>query len=174
MHVTSILDLAGVSDPRTAREAFFALYIGPRFFTLYPDVPETLHQLQATGYRLGIVSNWEPRLELLCAAHGIGHYFDFAVVSELEGYAKPHPHLYRRALEAAGARPDQVLHVGDKLREDVDGAAQVGIRAILVDRTGSAEGYKPRITSLTEIVTLLEADGDLDPMSSRRESTQAP
>jgi putative hydrolase of the HAD superfamily len=157
LHVASILELAGVSDSAAAREAFFALYVGPDFFTLYPDVPETLQWLHAAGYRLGIVSNWEPRLALLCAAHGIGQYFDFVVVSELEGYSKPHPHLYRRALAAARARPDEVLHVGDKLREDVEGAAQVGIRAVLIDRAGTSEEYAPRITSLPELIPLLKS-----------------
>jgi HAD superfamily hydrolase (TIGR01662 family) len=156
VHVESVIRLAGVADPRTAAEAFFALYVGTDFFTLYPDVPETLHRLHAAGYQLGIVSNWEPRLAALCAAHGIDHYFQFSVVSELEGYSKPHPHLYRRALELANVGPEQVLHVGDKMREDVEGAAQVGIRAVLLDRAGATEGYQPRITTLPELVALLE------------------
>lgn len=158
LHVASILELAGVADPRTASEAFFAIYTGPDFFTLYPDVPETLDWLRTAGYGLGIVSNWEPRLPQLCAAHGIDRFFDFAVVSEVEGFSKPHPHLYRRALEVAGARPEEVLHVGDRLREDVEGAAQVGIRAVLLDRSGTIDGYQPRITTLTELVELLTAE----------------
>src|SRR5581483_7520429 len=95
-------------------------------------------------------------LAALCEAHGIGHAFDFTVVSELEGYSKPHPQLYRRALELAGEPAERVLHVGDKLREDVEGAASVGIRAILVDRNGrGSNDYEPRISSLDELPALI-------------------
>jgi HAD superfamily hydrolase (TIGR01662 family) len=156
LHVEHVIRLAGVVDQDAAAEAFLALYVGTGFFTLYPDVPQTLQQLYAAGYQLGIVSNWEPRLPALCAAHGIDRYFQFSVVSELEGYSKPHPHLYRRALELANAAPEQVLHVGDKLREDVEGAAQVGIRTVLLDRAGANPDYQPRITTLLELVRLLD------------------
>ena len=174
LHVATILELAGAPNPATASAAFFALYVGPDFFTLYPDVPATLRELHAAGYRLGIVSNWEPRLELLCAAHGIGHFFDFAVVSELEGYSKPHPRLYQRALEIAGAEPGDVLHVGDKLREDIEGAAQVGIRAVLIDRAGTTEEYEPRITRLSELPALLACEPDVHGTARHSEPTLGP
>jgi HAD superfamily hydrolase (TIGR01549 family) len=159
LHVDTILSLAGVSDRVAARTAFFDLYVGTEFFTLYPDVPETLESLKSADYRLGIVSNWESRLLDLCMAHGIARYFDFAVVSEREGYVKPHPHMYRRALELAGTPVEHVAHVGDSLRDDVEGATAVGIRGILLDREGACErDYQPRISSLAELPQLLNAD----------------
>jgi putative hydrolase of the HAD superfamily len=156
VHVDTILRLAAVPDCDTARQAFFDLYVSTELFTLFPDAAPTLACLRAGGYRLGIVSNWEPRLRLLCAAHGIDEYFDFAVISEVEGYFKPHPRLYERALELAGVPPEDVVHVGDKMREDVEGATAVGISAILLDRTGSLEtAHRPRITSLHELPEVL-------------------
>ncbi|HZT07133.1 MAG TPA: HAD-IA family hydrolase [Chloroflexota bacterium] len=158
LHVETILSLAGVADASAARSAFFDLYVGTRFFTLFPDVPDALRALQERGYRMGIVSNWESRLMSLCAAHGIADAFDFAVVSELEGYVKPHARLYRRALELAGVPPERVVHVGDKVREDVGGAASVGIAAVLLDRQGQSTGdYQPRISSLAELPSLLDS-----------------
>jgi HAD superfamily hydrolase (TIGR01549 family) len=120
-------------------------------------VHDTLARLKAAGYRLGIVSNWESRLLQLCASHGIADHFEFAVVSELEGYSKPHPQLYRRALELAGEPPERVVHVGDKLREDVEGASSVGIQAILLDRAKDPTlEYQPRIHTLADLPPLLE------------------
>jgi HAD superfamily hydrolase (TIGR01662 family) len=158
LHVDSIISLAGLDGDCGVRQAFFDLYVSTEFFTLFPDATDTLRRLHGDGYHLGIVSNWESRLRQLCAAHGIDHYFDFAVISEVEGFSKPHPHMYRRALELAGASPEQVLHVGDKLREDVEGAASVGIRAVLVDRA-NANGvdYQPRIASLSALFEVLDA-----------------
>jgi putative hydrolase of the HAD superfamily len=156
LHVDTLLALSGVTNCSEARTVLYDLYVGTQFFTLHPDVPEALERLRTAGYRLGLVSNWESRLLDLCAAHGIATYFDFAVVSELEGYVKPHPHMYRRALELSGDPPDQVVHVGDSLRDDVQGAAAVGIHGILLDRSGaSATDYEPRIRSLAELDEVL-------------------
>lgn len=40
---------------------------------------------------------------------------------------KPDPRIFEQALEAMGAQPDEVLHVGDSLHSDVAGAAKLGI-----------------------------------------------
>lgn len=159
LHVETLLSLSGVVNCSEARGVFFDLYVGTEFFTLYPDVPEALERLRVGGYRLGIVSNWESRLLDLCAAHGIASYFDFAVISEVEGFVKPHPYMYRRALELASASANRVVHVGDSLRDDVEGAAALGIRGILLDRSGAcATDYQPRIGSLAELGRVLDAD----------------
>ena len=158
LHVHSLLDGVGLGGCEDARATFFDLYVGPDFFSLYPDAMPTLEALKARGYRLGIVSNWESRLLQLCAAHGIADHFDFAVVSELEGYVKPHPHMYRRALELAEVAAEQVIHVGDSLKDDIEGAATVGIRGVLVDRSECGHAaYEPRISSLLELEGVLDA-----------------
>lgn len=156
LHVETLVRLAGVWDAEAARRALFDLYVGRDFFTLFPDVVETLGRIRQAGYRLGIVSNWEHRLLTLCEAHGIRDFFDFAIISEVEGFLKPHAELYRRALQRAGQPAERVLHVGDKLTEDVEGAAQVGIRTVLIDRAGTLDTeYLPRIRSLPELLGLL-------------------
>ncbi len=156
--VEGVLERVGV-DPahaHAAAEAFRASWIGTTIFQMYPEVPATLDTLRAAGYRLGIVSNWEPRLPQLCASHGILEHFEFVVCSETEGYVKPHRRMFERALELAGTSPDAVVHVGDSYPEDVEGARGVGIQAVLVDR--GAKGrvpYWPTIQSLAELPPLL-------------------
>ncbi len=158
LHVDTLLSFVGLRPCEETRSIFHELYIGPSFFTLYPDVAPALDRLKSRGYHLGIVSNWESRLLQLCAAHRIADHFDFAVVSELEGFVKPHRHMYQRALELAGAPADKVVHVGDSLRDDIEGAAAVGISGVLLDRTASAEvDYEPRIASLSELDRVLDA-----------------
>ena len=158
VHVDTIIALVGAGEIPTVRQAFYDLYVGTELFALYPDVRETLEWLRSEGYQLGVVSNWEERLWSLLTAHGIADFFQFAVVSEVEGYTKPHPELYRRALERARAPADQVVHVGDALREDMEGAAQVGIQGVLLDRTDAAHNaYSPRIASLRDLPHLLNS-----------------
>jgi putative hydrolase of the HAD superfamily len=137
-------------------EEFRASWIGTEIFQLYPDVPPVLEALRAGGYGLGIVSNWEPRLAQLCESHRILEHFQFVVVSEAEGYVKPHPRLFERALELAGVGADEVVHVGDSYAEDIEGALAVGIKGVLVDRRNSGRvPFSPTITSLAELPALL-------------------
>ena len=49
---------------------------------------------------------------------------------------KPHSRIFTAALDRLHLRPVRVLHVGDRLRHDVEGARAVGMRALLLDRGG--------------------------------------
>ena len=145
------------TDRARCRHAIWQAFADRRFFALFPEVLEVLERLVERGYRLGVVSNWEPRLEQLCQSHGLGGYFEFVLASETEGYAKPGPHLFRRALELSGADPRRAVHVGDSYEQDVLGAVAVGLQVILLDRGGfySAGTWQPTIQSLTELLELM-------------------
>ncbi len=129
----------------------------PNTYRLYPDAPEALEQLRSRGYRMGIVSNWDWYLPDLCRALGLDQYVDFIVVSARVGAEKPHPAIFRAALDQAQAPPERVAHVGDNPEADVRGAQQIGITAVLIDRHGLYDGVDvPVIRSLTELPDLLE------------------
>ncbi len=156
--VEGVLERVGVAPSHVvaAAEAFRASWIGTEIFQLYPEVPWVLDALRAAGYRLGIVSNWEPRLSQLCASHGILPHFDFVIASEAEGYVKPHPRMFERALELAGVGPREAVHVGDSYPEDVEGARAAGIQAVLVDRDAKGRvPYWPTVHSLAELPELV-------------------
>lgn len=61
---------------------------------------------------------------------GIGDAIHGVVSSHSTGWRKPHPAIFERALEIAGAGPEEAFHVGDNLITDVWGAQQLGIAAI--------------------------------------------
>lgn len=160
--VAALVRAIGVAeaDLAAARAAIDASLVGTVLFGLYPDVLPALEALRRRGYRLGVVSNWEPRLELLCRNHGLGEYVAFVVASEAEGYAKPSARLFRRALELAGAEPWRVVHVGDSFEHDVRGATGVGIDAVLLDRGDFYEAglWNPTIRSLAALPGAIEPD----------------
>lgn len=59
---------------------------------------------------------------------------DLCVLSGMVGSRKPSGRLFQAALEAVKARgltPDQVLHVGSRLRDDLLGARKVGFKTAL-------------------------------------------
>jgi FMN phosphatase YigB (HAD superfamily) len=48
--------------------------------------------------------------------------------------------------------PSQVVHVGDRPFDDVEGAERAGIRAILIDRTGTAPNSISRLEHLSGVL----------------------
>jgi len=70
------------------------------------------------------------------------------------GYRKPHPSIYRAALDAAGVPAADVLFVGDNPDCDYHGPRSVGMQAVLVSdvpRDEVSEGHRiPHIHELGE------------------------
>ncbi len=101
-----------------------------------PDVPELFSRLRADGLRIGVLSNtvW-PRAwhEEIFRRDGVLELVDGAVYSSEVPWTKPSSQAFRAAARAVGvADPSRCVFVGDRLFDDVWGAAQVGMRTILV------------------------------------------
>ena len=58
------------------------------------------------------------------------------VTADMVNAYKPHPNLFKKALEISGCTEDEVVHIGDSITSDVNGAKAVGIKPILLDREG--------------------------------------
>ena len=69
---------------------------------------------------------------------------------------KPHPKIFKTALNKLKIPANKTLHIGDQPLSDLQGAKQVGITPILLDREKTSEiKVFPIINSLIEIETLL-------------------
>jgi putative hydrolase of the HAD superfamily len=123
-----------------------------------PDAVELLWALRRRGIRVGVLSNtlW-PREhhEAVFARDGLLHLIDGAVYSSELPVGKPHGDAFIAALDAVGvADPTRAVFVGDRAWDDVHGAQQVGMRAILVphseiphDQRGPVEGTPDAVVS---------------------------
>ncbi len=126
--------------------------------------PETLEALRRRGIRLGIVSN---NIYLVDKARALWPllrdteaHFDVVIFSSDAGLAlrKPHPAIYRAALAGLGLDPAEVVFVGDRLREDVQGPRREGMqRAFLTheyrqepDPAGEAARILSRLDDLLD------------------------
>lgn len=126
-------------------------------WALYADVLDCLKELKARGLALGVVSNWDARLEELLRDLRLLPYFDTVVSSADVGYRKPDPMVFRLALERLGVDASCAVHVGDRPDADGDGAAAVGAHPIIVDRRGSEEDCAYcRVASLAEVAQVIE------------------
>ena len=101
---------------------------------LHPQSVELLETLRADGLRIGLVSNAFDPGEFMredLAVHGIADLIDAAVFSSEIGVRKPDPRIYRVVLDALGVGPERALFVGDRVLEDVQGPAALGMHTCL-------------------------------------------
>ena len=83
---------------------------------------------------MGIVSNWQRGLSHFCRELGLLERVDFVVASAEVGLEKPDRRIFELAARRMGLAPEAMLHVGDHPIEDVDGAREAGLSALLLTR----------------------------------------
>lgn len=147
-------------------EAFYRrlaeLFMATGNWHVFGDAHSALGELRRRGLVVGAVSNWVWSLPDLLSDLDLSGSFDFVAASARVGYEKPHPAIFRWALQRAGVEPGAVLHIGDHVDADVGGAAAAGIDAVLIDRRGRYRpGDVPRgtpvIRSLDELLPIIDA-----------------
>ena len=123
-----------------------------------PDAWETLESLRAAGFALGVVSNRRNSYAEQLAALGLTPFFQFALAAGEVNSWKPEPGIFQHALGLLGAQAAQTIYVGDNYFADILGAANAGLRPVLLDPDGLfPEAACPVISSLGELLELLSA-----------------
>ncbi len=95
---------------------------------------QTLDAIRDRGVKIGFVSNTLTAPELMrarLAEFGLLSYAEVAVFSVEHRVRKPNPAIYRVAIEAMNVAAEDVVFVGDRVREDVRGPQSLGMRSIL-------------------------------------------
>ena len=115
-------------------------------FDIFEDVLPTLDELRRHDLRIGLVSNTGRDLDEFVRHHGLD--VDAAISSGRHGKTKPHPTIFRAALELLGVEPEAAVMVGDSLDDDVEGARTAGIRGLLLDRDNRYPEVEEKLTDL--------------------------
>lgn len=121
------------------------------------DVKRALDKL-SNSYKMGVVSNFMVRdgIEELLRMTGIDHYFSFVVTSVGEGWRKPHPDIYGKALQLSGVGTDRVIFIGDDYINDYAYPASIGMKAVLLDRYERRPDLPDRVRDFDELALLLQ------------------
>ena len=158
---TVAIDAAAIAELglQPMPEAFFRrlseLFMVTSHWHIYPDAYPTLTGLKERGLVVGAVSNWVWNLPELLHALDLVSHFDFIAASARIGFEKPHPRIFEWALAQADVPPESVIHVGDHIDADIEGARGAGIDGILIDRTNR---FRPEdVPDGVAVITSLEA-----------------
>ena len=115
------------------------MFEDPRSWAVFPETHTVLTRLRKEGFELGIVSNFDTRIFSVIQGLGIDRLFDTVTIASLARAAKPAPKIFEIALEKHAIDPDEAMHVGDSVRDDVEGATKAGLTGVLLDRTGRSQ-----------------------------------
>jgi HAD superfamily hydrolase (TIGR01549 family) len=90
-----------------------------------------LEALRSRGLRLAVVANGWPEPARLMRRRmtelGVADRVDEIVLADEVGARKPDAQIFQAALERLGVDPGDAMHVGDRLGDDVAGAANAGL-----------------------------------------------
>jgi HAD superfamily hydrolase (TIGR01549 family) len=120
----------------------------------YPEVQEVLDHL-AESYELVVTSN-AAREFIDIELDGLSDYFreTFSATSDFREVKKS-PLIYGAVCAHMGAKPFEVLHIGDHYHYDYESPLQAGLDALFLDRKGERSGSEV-VGDLLEAVVLIE------------------
>lgn len=132
--------------------------------TLEPQMAETLRYIHKLGLKVGLISNTVVPgfvLDHHLRDAGVLELFDVRIYSSRTRVRKPHQKIFKLCLEQLhGLLPQEVMFVGDKLKNDVAGPQKLGMVTVLKNEQPlPRRGPKPdfQIVRLSELPAIVDA-----------------
>lgn len=122
--------------------------------SLFEEVVEVMEYFKNRGYKIGIISDTSPSLQLTLENLGLGKYIDSYICSDLVGVMKPDPRIYNTALKSLDVKASESIYVDD-YDVEANGARELGFTSFHIDRSGNKKD-EWTIRSLKEIIDYVE------------------
>ncbi|KAA6317644.1 Pyrimidine 5'-nucleotidase YjjG [termite gut metagenome] len=120
----------------------------------YKESVEVLSQL-SKKYQVNVVSNYYGNLKTVLKEAGFLPYITHAIDSTVVGVRKPDPKIWQLAVEASGFRAEEMLVVGDSMKNDILPAQSLGCATAWLTKE-KAEGYEGIvIENLSELLQMV-------------------
>jgi putative hydrolase of the HAD superfamily len=160
-HIIERMGGTGEAVDACARE-IYAEWAACHHFSLYDDVVPAFRALKEKGLLIGLISNTHRSLGAFQSHFELEDLVAAAVSSREHGFNKPHPSIFRTALQLLGVAPNEAVMVGDSFAHDVVGARAVGMHAVWLKRGQRLPGgLEPREDVAVPVICSLR---DLPPL----------
>ncbi|CAL9640520.1 Phosphoglycolate phosphatase (plasmid) [Streptomyces sp. enrichment culture] len=136
-------------------------------FETDPEAVPLLTGLREQGLALALVSNASDHAEWIFDRLGLRDHFDVVVFSHRVRTLKPHPEIYRHAIDQLGIPGQACAFVGDGQHHELAGARGVGMATILLDRR-LAHTESARAEADTVLDGLAAVEGALEALGTAR------
>ena len=150
-YYSRLLSLLNVADSEIAGQLVRNTRTSANWDVVLPGTHDLLVKL-GRKYKLGLISNSDGSIAAVLKRCGLGDCFLGVTDSGVVGHEKPHPAIFRAALEQLGAKAEESLYVGDNYSVDYVGATSVGMKGLLLDVAGTyKETGLPKIENLAAL-----------------------
>jgi len=131
-----------------------------QFAAMCVDEAKPALRALAEKYPMALVSNFYGNVDSVITAYGIRPFFRFVIDSTDVKVRKPDPRIFAIAIERFGLKPEEVLIVGDSLKNDILPGDALGCPTVWIKGKGwtdkdDAITHDPMIKTLPELLTLL-------------------
>jgi len=132
----AVVAALGLEDPGLAAELGQLHMDLIRSHTAMPAHHGEVVERLARRFRLALCSNFthSPTAVRILEERGLRARFEVIVISDAVDSRKPARPIFDAVRERIGVEPSAILHVGDRLRADVAGAAARGMRTAWITR----------------------------------------
>ncbi len=122
-----------------------------------------LETLRGVGYKIGLITNCSAEVPLMWRDTEFSSLFDVTIFSASVGMKKPNPRIYTMACEQLGVDPNECLYLGDGDSNELTGASEVGMDAVMIRDPNEKDPYRlvevewhgRKIEKFSEILNLL-------------------
>ena len=154
-----VMSLSGMDAKeanQNAQNAFTVFFKARNEVSFFPGALEMLSKIKG-HYLIYALTNGNADIEKT----GLDSYMAGAINAADVSASKPSPEMFNLVLKKTELKPENAVHIGDNLIDDIQGASNAGFYSIWVNLKSekmSKEGAQPNqvVTSLSEIPTLLE------------------
>lgn len=117
---------------------------------------EVLVALKKRGYSISLLTNWDSRVRTMLKEKGFNSCFDHLFISSEIGHEKPDQAIFQHVQATLGLATHEILHIGDSLQHDIEGALAASWRAIrITSEIDTKQNSHPTISELPELLELL-------------------
>jgi len=158
-HLLQALGMADSDDRRTAASRIVGEHRRSNLWSAAaPGARETLEVLARRGYRMGVISNADGRVQKLLEDEGLATHLEFILDSTHFGVEKPDPRIFLAATRRLGIPPASCAYVGDLYEIDILGARAAGLFPILIGGCPAPESVE-RVANLAGLLELFPVPG---------------
>ena len=151
-----LLALLGMLHKVPPESLFDAFGRHEKHWALKPGVRETLVGLRGRGYKIGIISNFDTRLEQIVQERlELGGLVDHLHISQSEGVEKPDPRFYLGFFEKHGIPIERSFYLGDSYVLDFLPATGISLKTWLLDEAGLFTHCPEAVRRVSDLLSLL-------------------
>ena len=150
------LDIAPAEADESAKMAFEAFMAKRNDVILFP---ETIRMLENVSKSYTVVAITNGNADVFKTE--IGPYFDLSIRADEAGIAKPDRGIFDLTWEKLGCQPNDVIHIGDSVENDIQGAINAGVTPIWYnpDKEKNTIGVN-EVRTLSELPSVIQQISD--------------